>query len=68
MKIQQYACPALLAGALMLLPIAAMAQQTATANLDVSIKINAACTVDDATLTFAPQTGGIAANVDDDAM
>jgi len=66
MKIQQYACPALLAGTLLLLPLAAMAQQS-TADLAVSIKINAACTIDDATLTFAPQTGGIAANVDDDA-
>jgi len=64
MKIQKYFYPALLAGAV-LLPVAAMAQQTTTANLEVSIKINGICTLSAAPLAFAGQTGlAIGANVD----
>jgi len=67
MKIQKYFYPALLAGAV-LLPVAAMAQQTTTANLEVSIKINASCTLSAAPLAFAAQTGlAIGANVDSTA-
>jgi len=66
MKLQKHLYSALLAGAV-LLPAGAMAA-TATANLDVSIKINGACTLSAATLAFADQTGLIiGANVDDTA-
>jgi len=54
MNTQRYVPSLLLAGAL-LLPAAAIAA-TDTANLSVSIQIDAKCEIDAATLTFAPQT------------
>jgi len=62
MKTQPYIYPALLIATL-LLPAAASAQQTTTADLQVSLKIQAACKIEPATLDFGTQAG-LVANVD----
>jgi len=64
MNIQHYARPALLAGALMLLPMAAMAQQQINANLNVSINILATCTLNATPLAFADQNALAISEVD----
>jgi len=67
MKIRQYACPALLAGALLLLPSAVMAQNFESADLDVSITINPVCLVTGANLVFTSQDVGFNTAVDGSA-
>jgi len=60
MNIRTYTHCALLAGALLM-------AQTSTANLNVSITINAACAINDQNLTFDPQIG-LNTNVDNNAQ
>jgi len=65
MNIQHCTRSALLAAAL-LLPSAAMAVEE-TANLTVTLTIEASCTLDAATLTFGPHTGAITTPLTSDA-
>jgi len=45
-------------------PVAALAAASAPANLNVSLTINTSCTINNATLTFPPQSGSLTSTVD----